>query len=436
MIFGLNPNQVFSLTALGVILLVGLIIVIVLVSGLFRARSLLRREFSAYFFSPFAYVMLVGFLAITGVFFTTTLRQLTASGPVGTEHPMQVMLGDQWKYWWVFWLVFLVIPSLLTMRLFAEERSTGTLEMLMTAPIKDWQVVAAKYVACLGFYVLLWLPTLAYLPVLLDLRMPIVHFEWNQISVQPVWTVYSIVALSGLGAVVLGILLALLPLGKSGRALALMLFLLGTLAAAGGGWAHLTYDPRLLVEVPAGSVWTPFAFLLLGGLAALLLAGVLGLFAFGTASRTIALTLLLAGLVAVGAGAWCHYHYDDVHLLDVPAGIDPMPVVSSYLGLFFAGAMFLSLGLLISSLVRSQMVAALVSLILSLVFIVAGFWRTEMDTSSLFYQLVYFFSVPLHFSQDFSRGLVDTRHLILYGSVTVFCLFLTVRSLESRRWRA
>jgi len=97
--------------------------------------------------------------------------------------------------------------------------------------------------------------------------------------------------------------------------------------------------------------------------------------------------------------------------------------------------MFLALGLLISSLVRSQMVAALVTLILGLAFIVAGFWRPDMDTSSLVYQIVYFVSVPLHFSRDFSRGLVDSRHLVLYGSVAVFCLFLTVRSLESRRWR-
>jgi len=112
-----------------------------------------------------------------------------------------------------------------------------------------------------------------------------------------------------------------------------------------------------------------------------------------------------------------------------------MPVVSSYLGLFLAGAMFLALGLLVSSLVRSQMVAALISLILSLVFIVAGFWRPDIDTSSSLYQALFFFSVPLHFSRDFSRGIIDTRHLVLYGSVALFCLFLTVRSLESRRWR-
>jgi hypothetical protein len=77
----------------------------------------------------------------------------------------------------------------------------------------------------------------------------------------------------------------------------------------------------------------------------------------------------------------------------------------------------------------------------SLVFIVAGFWRPEIDVGSAsvltraFYSVGSYVSVPLHFQQDFSRGIVDTRHLILYLSVTVFCLFLTVRSLESRRWR-
>lgn len=247
--------------------------------------SLVRREFGAYFLSPIAYVVLAVFLAVTGHLFYLTLTQLTASGPKGVEFPMQLMLGDE-----KFWLVYLFIPPLLTMRLFAEERSTGTLEMLMTAPLTDWQVVLSKYLACFGFYIVLWLPTLAYLPAILSARTP------------------------------------------EGR-------------------------------------------------------------------------------------------------------IDPMPVVTSYLGLVLAGSMFLALGLFISSLVRSQLVAALISLFLSLGFIVVGIWRPEMDTGSTWYRILFFFSVPLHFYRDFSRGLVDSRHLVLYLSVAAFCLFLTVRSLESRRWR-
>src|SRR5438874_4249036 len=182
----LNSAGWITLILLGALLLLGLVLGFILVRGLFSARSLFRREFSAYFLSPIAYVVLVVFLAVTGHLFFLTLEQLTASGPKGVEYPMQIMLGDE-----RFWLVFLFIPPLLTMRLFAEERSTGTLEMLMTAPLRDWQVVLSKYVACLAFYVLLWVPTLAYLPVLLDLQPPV--FE-------PVWTLNSLLLLGGLGA--------------------------------------------------------------------------------------------------------------------------------------------------------------------------------------------------------------------------------------------
>src|SRR5207247_574207 len=149
---GLDFKQALTLGLLGAIGLTLGIVAVYLFAGLFQARSLLRREFSAYFLSPIAYVVIVLFLLVTGHLFYLTLEQLTASGPKGVEYPLQLMLGDE-----RFWLVFLFIPPLLTMRLFAEERSSGTLEMLMTAPLRDWQVVLSKYLACLGFYVLLWL---------------------------------------------------------------------------------------------------------------------------------------------------------------------------------------------------------------------------------------------------------------------------------------
>ncbi len=342
-----------ALAAVGVVSLIALAIIIVLAAGVFRARSLLKREFSAYFLSPIAYVVLVLFLSMTGYLFFLTVGQLTAAGPKGIEFPMQLMLGDE-----KFWLVFLFIPPLLTMRLFAEERSTGTLEMLMTAPLNDWQVVAAKYLACLAFYVVLWLPTLVYLPVLLNL---------SGLRFQEAWTPFSILFLSGLSAILLALLSVLIRFGSAGRVVGLLLFLVGLTCAGYGGWAHFTYDEQ--------------------------------------------------------------------HLISLHAGIDPMPVLTSYLGVFLAGAMFLALGTLVSSLVRSQMIAALISLALGLIFIVVGFWRPELDTAGITYQILYFFSVPLHFSRDFSRGLIDTRHLILYGTVALLCLFLTVRSLESRRWR-
>jgi ABC-type transport system involved in multi-copper enzyme maturation permease subunit len=341
-----------SVALLALIALVAVAILAYLAVGLFQARSLIRREFSAYFVSPIAYVVLVVFLAVTGHLFARTFGLLTTTGPKGTEWPLQTMFGDE-----RFWLVFLFIPPLLTMRLFAEERSSGTLEVLMTAPLRDWQVVLGKYLACLAFYVALWLPTLVYLPALQGAAPP----EFND-----AWTVWSINMVAGLAVLVIG-LLSLLP--------------------------------RL-----------------------------------GTKARLVSLTLIVFGGAALGVGAAMHYSRDEVHLLEIPVLIDPYPALATYLGMFLAGAMFLALGLLISSRVRDQMVAALVALALSLPFIVAGFWRPEQD-GSLMTRLVYFFSVPLHFDSWFSRGIIDTRPVLLYASGALFCLFLTVRSLESRRWQ-
>src|SRR5438128_7888493 len=144
--------------------------------------SLIRREFSAYFYSPIAYVVLAVFLAVTGHLFYLTLEQLTETGPRGIVYPMEIMVGNV-----AFWLVFLFIPPLLTMRLFAEERSSGTLEMLLTAPVRDWQVVFAKYVACFAFYTLMWLPTLLYLPILTDWEWWTLHCN---IDPAPILTTY------------------------------------------------------------------------------------------------------------------------------------------------------------------------------------------------------------------------------------------------------
>src|SRR5260221_1552116 len=157
MVQTVSTQEWITLAALGVVLIIGLLVVGYVLAGFFQARSLIRREFNAYFLSPIAYAVLVVFLVVTGELFSTTFNLVTTTGPEGAEWPMQTMFGDA-----RFWLVFLFIPPLLTMRLFAEERSSGTLEMLLTSPLRDWQVVLSKYIACLAFYCVLWLPTLVY----------------------------------------------------------------------------------------------------------------------------------------------------------------------------------------------------------------------------------------------------------------------------------
>ena len=98
----------------------------------------------------------------------------------------------------------------------------------------------------------------------------------------------------------------------------------------------------------------------------------------------------------------------------------PWPVFTSYLGVFLAGAMFLAIGLFVSSLVKSQLVAAMISLVISLIFMAAAFARPTFDGGSLVERLIYFISVPEHFRRDFCRGILDTRHIVLYVTVTLF----------------
>ena len=67
--------------------------------------------------------------------------------------------------WFLFWLPFVLIFPLITMRLFAEEFRLGTIEPLMTAPVRDLQVVLAKFFGALIFYITLWIPTLLYFAI-------------------------------------------------------------------------------------------------------------------------------------------------------------------------------------------------------------------------------------------------------------------------------
>jgi ABC-2 type transport system permease protein len=316
--------------------------------------SLIRREFTAYFLSPIAYVVLTVFLLGTGFLYYLTVEGLTTRGPRGVEYPMGVILGDgsEGINFPVFWLVFLFIPPLLTMRLFAEERGTGTMEMLMTAPVKDWQIVFAKFAACFAFYLLMWTPTLLYLPALMDL-----HATWDLSA----WTPYSGIFVAGLSVALLGLLM-----------------------------------------MPAGAVGRGFL-------------------------------VALAGALIAAVGGWLHYTKDQSHLVWLTAAIDPWPVLTSYIGIVAAGVMFLSLGLFVSSLVKGQMIAALLSITLGVPLLLQVLFLSQMDPAGWAYRVAAFITVPHHFGRDFTRGVLDTRHLVFYLSSGLLLLFLTVRSVESQR---
>lgn len=244
--------------------------------------TLVRRELSAFFFSLAGYVIIAAAAFLTGMSFVVLLINL---GTDATTMPVtELFYMTQF-----FWLILILAVPVITMRLFALEKFSGTFETLMTTPVEDFQVVAAKFTAAIVFYMIMWLP------------------------------------------------------------------LLGCILLV----RHFTND----------------------------------------------LTPLDGG--AIG---------------------------STFLGIFLLGCMFLSLGCFASALTKSQVTAAMISLVLSVGLFMLSFLAKSFPNSDWKSQAVSFFGLPDHM-HDFVRGAVDTRPVVLYTSVTFLFLFLTLRVIESRRWK-
>ncbi len=228
------------------------------------------KEIQVYFGSPTAYIVGLIFLAVTGFFFVLDL---------GDPFP-EASLSN---FYFGATIILILLAPALTMRLLAEEQKLGTIELLLTSPVRDWEVIVGKYLASLVFLM-------------------------------------SMVALS-------------------------------------------LYYPLLL-----------FLF----------------------------------------------------------ADPDPGPIYSGYIGLVLYGAAALSIGILTSTLTSNQIIAFVVAAgVLLLLFfantgadVVGGIWST----------LVNEIGMRSHFD-DFDRGVIDTKHIVYFLSVTAFFLFLSIRALESRRWR-
>jgi gliding motility-associated transport system permease protein len=107
-----------------------------------------RREFVSYFNSPIAYLVVASYLILSGSLFFPELF-------LGGQADMRGFFG-------MAPLLFCFFTPLFTMRLIAEERSQGTLELLLTMPITDWQVVIGKFLASTGLTAVLLLLTLAF----------------------------------------------------------------------------------------------------------------------------------------------------------------------------------------------------------------------------------------------------------------------------------
>lgn len=120
--------------------------------------TITQREVFSFFVSPIAYVVLTVWLLFFGIVFYVLAMFFASQPPGGGTNLLTAFFGGTT----LFYVPLLIFAPALTMRLLAEERASGTLEPLMTAPVTETQVVLGKYLAAMVFWLALWIPTLAY----------------------------------------------------------------------------------------------------------------------------------------------------------------------------------------------------------------------------------------------------------------------------------
>ncbi len=246
-------------------------------------RTLVRRELGGYFNSFTGYAIIASVLLLLGWVFVDLLYKL--NGAPNTE-PLTEFFFRTYS----FWQILLLTAPVITMRSFAAERSSGTYETLMTAPVSDALVVGAKFTGTLLFYLITWLP-------------------------------------------------------------------------------------------------------------------------------------LLGCLVVV------RYYTGEAVLLD------PRTAATTYLGIGLIGCLYMAMGCFASALTRSQVLAAMNAFVFGLTLFLLSLRSMGAEPpSGLGGRVFAYISMGDHMEQ-FSRGMVDTRHVFFYLSFTVFFLYLTLKVVESRRWK-
>jgi ABC-2 type transport system permease protein len=123
------------------------------------------------------------------------------------------------------------------------------------------------------------------------------------------------------------------------------------------------------------------------------------------------------------------------HFARQSGALEPRMLLSLFLGIGLLGALFLSLGCFASALTRSQVVAAIVTLALGVSLFSLGYLADQAETGASWQSQVLGYLALFEQMHDFARGVVDTRAVVLHSSLTFFFLFLTLRAVESRRWR-
>lgn len=204
-----------------------------------RWRPIFRKELRLYFASPVAYVVGTFYLLITGWFFTQiffiyslqSMQSMMNPMMAGSLNPTEAVMRPLFSNMSVVLLFF--IP-MLTMRLFAEEQKSGTIELLLTYPVRDGEVLLGKFLAAFTLYALLLALTLLYPALVASFG----RVEWGAIV-----TGYIGLLLLGASFLAVGVFISSLTenqivAGFSTFAVLLGFWVIGWGAESAGGWVR------------------------------------------------------------------------------------------------------------------------------------------------------------------------------------------------------
>lgn len=170
--------------------------------------AIVEREMRAYFNSPIAYVMLAGFLFLSGIVFQSLLSEVmqyqmqsAMQGAQGNPRPIDAPGIITGQFLGTVSVLLLFMVPMMTMGLFSEEKKRGTIELLLTAPLTDLQVVLGKFLAAVTFLLVLLIASLIPVSVL---------YLYGSPATGPIVAMYLGIFLYGLAAISIGVFVSTL----------------------------------------------------------------------------------------------------------------------------------------------------------------------------------------------------------------------------------
>ncbi|MBM3262695.1 MAG: ABC transporter permease subunit [candidate division Zixibacteria bacterium] len=160
------------------------------------------REFRAYFISPIFYAISTVFIIIISVMFFQSLEYYQQIFMQAAQYPPlmerininEMIMRPMFNT--MSFVAVLILMPMLTMRVFSEEKKTGTIELILTSPVRDWHVILGKFMAAFSLYAAMMGLTLIYPLVLQIYGDP----DWG-----PIWTGYAGLLLMGASVITIGL---------------------------------------------------------------------------------------------------------------------------------------------------------------------------------------------------------------------------------------